>query len=197
MRAKRIFPVVLAFIGVFAAGVASADMGPLAKYIEPRSGEPWDVAWDGDRAVLTNRSTESRITYFYVKTPPELNGHRTVSVDVSLRDPSDKSLGGVLYGYEADPETYFLFAVGSDKTVRLYRCEGGSFHERLRLDMPELDLANTRLGVHETAGRIELLVNGQPKSTFADANLGHGAVGIVAAHIGQYVFDDFRIAVDH
>ncbi len=191
---KRILAAGACILALGGPLAARADMGPLAGIVEPRSDEVWDVRLDGGAVEMTNRQSPYQITYFFVNPRPGEEGQREISVDVAMLASENDSLAGLLYGFRENPKSYFLFAVGGDRSVNLYHFDQGSFEQRMKLSLSDLRAEKTTLTIRERGDEIALLVNGVEKSSIGGDAFGRGAVGIAAGHIGRYRFDNFRVA---
>lgn len=170
------------------------DMGELSDIIQPRSDADWTVTNEGGAAVLENRNSPYAITYYYVSPRPGDEGRREISVDVGMMSSERDSLAGILYGFEEDPKSYFLFTVGGDRSVNLHFFDQGNMQEKMKLTSSDLRADKTTLTIRENGNEISLLVNGVEKSAIGNDRIGRGAVGIVAAHLGTYSFRNFGVA---
>jgi|GEM_PF-702708 len=173
---------------------ASAGMGPLTPFIQDMSDGGWTVRNNNGRVVMTNESEPGAIRYFYVNPGPGEEGHRDISVDVSLLESEPNSLAGLLYGFQDNPRSYYLYTVRGDGLVSLHAMENGDFQERMAFSLGEPTTSITTLGIRERGNEIGLLVNGVEKSSMGNNRLGRGAVGIVASHLGRYQFDNFAVS---
>ena len=188
----------IAAIGFMAAALAPAvggafEMGPLSRVIEPRRDDVWTIRDEGGAAVFENVRSPNQITYYYVDPQPGDAGRREVSVEVDLLKAGPNSLAGRLYGFEANPKSYFLFTVGGDGSVNLHRFDQGRFEQRLKMTIGGVADGPTTLTIRERGDEIALLVNGVEKSSLGGSSFGHGGVGVVAADVGTYRFADFSI----
>lgn len=175
---------------------ASAGMGPLTPVIQEMSDDAWSVRKDNGTVVMTNQGEPGAIRYFYVQPGAGEEGNREISVDVSLLESAPESLAGLLYGYQENPKSYYLFTVRGDGLVSLHAMDNGNFQERMAFSLGAPITAKTTLTIRERGSEIGLLVNGVEKSSLGNNRLGRGAVGIVASHLGSYQFDNFAVRLD-
>ncbi|MEM8984918.1 MAG: hypothetical protein AAGC71_18050 [Pseudomonadota bacterium] len=183
-------------IGVVSSTAYAGGMGPLDDVIQPRNDDTWSVAalrnggWRFD-----NAATRYAITYYYLYPAGDESGRREVSVNVDVVAGEPDSLVGILYGFEEAPRSYFMFTLGGDRSVNLHYFDNGSMDEKMKLGIGDLADGPVRLTVREYGNEIALLVNGQEKSRIGNDRIGRGAVGVVAAHVGQFQLNDFSIDV--
>ncbi len=172
---------------------ASRDMGPLLDVIAEESDEIWSARFEGNDLRLQNRGGRGAIRYYYVAPDAGEEGAREISVNVGLLDTQAGSQAGLLYGFEHDPRSYFMFTVDDSGSVGLYFLENGNLEERMRSTIRGLDLGDTRLTIRESGSSIALLVNGKEFSQIGGERMGRGAAGIVAANVGDYRFGGFTL----
>ncbi|MEM9605327.1 MAG: hypothetical protein AAGA11_20865 [Pseudomonadota bacterium] len=183
----------VAVIAVSATAVHAYDLGPLNAFVTPSEQGNWRIVDVGDAAVFENRSVPGDINFAYVFSDPADEGRRDISVDVGVLNGDRYAKAGLLYGFESDPRTYFMFTVSADRTVRLeYRSTSG-WEEPMAFSLGDLDPTGVNLAIRESGNEIALIVNGQEKAAFGNGRVGRGGVGIVAAGIGQFAFNGFKV----
>lgn len=188
----------LVLAGLFWMGTLSAQepsMGPLASIIKPGQQGAWSVS-SGEKGVqLKNERSEGDITYFYVNENPAERGKRTVTLTVQLLNTTENALGGILYGFQENPKTYFLFTVGGNGSVNLhYRSENG-FEQRMQSSLQGSPNDPVQLTIVEDGDQITLSANGRTMGSIGNDRIGRGgAVGIAAADRGVFRFSQFRVA---
>ncbi len=171
------------------------DMGPLNPYLESGASGPWTLTEQSGAAILDNRDADGDLTYFFVGPNSGEEGQREISVDIGLLRRSGFSKAGLLYGFENEPRSYFMFTVDDQATVRLeYRSPNG-WEERMSSTVSGLNPEKISLTIREEGNQISLLVNGQERSSIGNNRMGRGAVGIVAVGIGTYSFSGFDVTV--
>ena len=191
-------PVLLVFTIITLASEFSFafNMGPLNQYLESGSFGAWKVTDQDGAAIFDNQESDGDITYYFVGANPGEAGQREISVNVGILRSSHFSKAGLLYGFEDDPRSYFMFTVDSLATVRLeYRSPNG-WEERISSTIAGLDPENVTLSIREDGNQISLLVNGQEQSSIGNDRMGRGGVGIVAVGIGSYGFQGFDVNVE-
>ncbi|MEM6988533.1 MAG: hypothetical protein AAF499_18640, partial [Pseudomonadota bacterium] len=180
---------------VSATAVHAFDLGPLNAFVTPSEQGNWRIVDAGDAAVFENRTVQGDINYTYVFSDPADEGRREISVDVGVLNGDRYAKAGLLYGFESDPRTYFMFTVAADRTVRLeYRSESG-WEEPMSFSIGDLEPSGVNLAIRESGKEIALVVNGQEKAAFGNDRIGRGGVGIVAAGVGQFAFNGFQVNV--
>ena len=172
---------------------ATSSLGPLSEYIQPEDDGTWRVVDDGTSALLENSQSEGAIIYYYVGSTENEQGSRTISVDVGFGQSNQWSSAGLLYGYRDSPRTYYMFTVRGDSTINVHQMADGNFQELLSVSLNSLSAEKTTLTIEENGTSVTLKVNEQMLDSFTDAQLGKGAVGIVAGDIGQYKFSNFKL----
>ncbi|MEM7284565.1 MAG: hypothetical protein AAF438_23450, partial [Pseudomonadota bacterium] len=169
------------------------SMGPLASVIEPGQDGAWSVSSGVKGVQLRNQQSSGDLTYYYVNENTAALGRRVVNLTVQVFDASDNALGGILYGYQDNPRTYFLFTVGAGGTVNLhYRGEEG-FEQRFQSNLRGSTTDPVKLRLVENGREITLWANGERVGSLENQRLGQGAVGIAAADIGTFRFSQFSI----
>ena len=189
-------------LAVFVAGCGGPDrpaeaagMGPLDSVLSPQYGDPWVVAKSGGGWQFENADGAYNIQYYYVFPADGEAGRREISVDVSVEAGEPDSLAGIIYGYQNEPRSYYLFTLGGDQQVRLHHVAAGNFEERMAFGIGGVRDRAT-LAIREYGNEIALLVNGEEKSRFGNRDMGRGAVGIAAGHIGRFRFANFDVRIE-
>lgn len=172
---------------------AAFDLGPLSEIITPRSDGTWSITDNNGVAIFENQNAPYAITYYYLNPRPGEEGKREISVDIGMLNFEPDSRAGLLYGFEDNPRSYFMFTVGGDRSVNLQFFEQGNMEERMKLGISSLQADKTTLTIRERGNEIALIVNGEEKSVIGNDRIGRGAVGIVAAHVGRYSFQNFSV----
>lgn len=187
---------VFATIALISASSFAFNMGPLNQYLEPGSFGAWELAEQDGAAIFNNQQADGDINYYFVGANPGEAGQREISVEVGILRNSNFSKAGLLYGFENDPRSYFMFTIDNLATVRLeYRSPTG-WEERISNTIAGLDSKNVTLSIREDGQQISLLVNGVEQSAIGNDRMGRGNVGIVTVGIGTYGFRGFDIKVD-
>ena len=172
---------------------APSSLGPLSSYIQADSSDGWTVSDDGSAAYLENQQSSGAIRYYYIYSPPEDEGTRSISVDVGFGSSTSQSLAGLLYAYRENPKTYFLVTVGGDQTINIHEWIDGGLEELLKTPVPTLTAEKTTLHIQEQGNSVTVSINGTVFDTFTDSRLGRGGVGIVASDVGQFKFSNFSV----
>lgn len=171
------------------------DMGALNQYLEPGASGAWTLTEQNGAAVFDNREADGALTYYYVGANAGEEGQREITVDVSILRSSGFSKAGLLYGFENEPRSYFMYTIDGENTLRLeYRSPDG-WEERMSSTLSEVSSDKVTLSIREDGNLISLLVNGQERSSIGNDQTGRGGVGIVAAGIGTYSLNRFNISV--
>jgi len=186
---------VAAFLTMISEATHAFDMGPLKQFLEPGSSGAWTLTEQNGAAVFDNRESDGDINYYYVGPNPGEEGRREISVNLGLLRRSGFSKAGLLYGFESDPRSYFMFTVDGEATLRLeYRSPTG-WEERMSSSLSGLSPDNISLAIREDGNQISLLVNGQERTAIGNDRIGRGGVGIVTVGIGTYRFHGFNVTV--
>lgn len=172
-------------------------MNELSNVLEAREDTTWSVSADQGAALFQNQTTPGAITYTYLHPGEGEAGHRTITVDVEMLAGNSHSHAGLLYGFEDDPRSYFLFTVGGDQSVNLnYFDRKNGMQERMKMSLQTKAPGKTTLTIRENKNEIELLINGEMKSALGNSRMGRGAVGVVAVDQGKYRLSNFDIAIN-
>ncbi|HBQ39374.1 MAG TPA: hypothetical protein DD808_02190 [Halieaceae bacterium] len=175
---------------------ATAGMGPLSAVIQESDDGGWRVKNSDGGVTMTNATEPGAIRYYYVNARAAEEGRREVSVDVTLLQSEPGSQAGLLYGFQENPKSYFLFTVGGNGMASLHAMDSTGFHEKTAFSLGTSVTDRITLTIRERGNEIALLVNGTEKASLGNDSLGRGAVGVVASHLGSYRFDSFSIQVD-
>lgn len=173
---------------------AALDMGPLSQYIQTGAQGSWEIFDEGGAAIFRNQRGEGDITFYYVGSPPEVEGRREITVNMGVIEGDDSSQAGLIYGYQENPRSYFIFTVSGTGTVRLNERTPQGWEERMSSTIGGLDPSNVTLSIIENGNEISLLVNGRGGTSIGNDRIGRGGVGIVAAGIGTYGFKGFDVS---
>lgn len=193
LRLSKLSIQLAALLGSIIALGQQPSMGPLASIIQPGPDGSWVVS-SGPRGVeLQNQQAAGDLTYYYVNEQPAQLGQRTIGVTLQLRDTGLSALGGLLYAFRDNPRSYYLFTAGGDGTVNLhFRGEGG-FDRKLQTALRGVPGEPVMLKIVEMGSAVELWANGEKVGVVEEPGMGRGAVGIVAADIGNFRFSNFTI----
>lgn len=183
--------------GVFALAIwlacakASAGMGPLDGVITTEQDQSWRVSPAGNGWQFQNAQERGAIRYYYVNEQPGEGGRRTISLDVQVQGSPD-SLAGLLYAFQDQPRSYYLFTLSGDNTVNLHHFDNGNFEQKMQLGIDGVG-GTVTLTIQEHGQEIALLVNGREKSRIGNSNMGRGGVGVVAVHTGNFLLENFSV----
>ena len=172
---------------------SEADMGPLTSVIQTSTGDTWSIQNNGGSVFLENQNDGGSIQYFYANLNSGEEGRRRISVDLDFSQSQTDSLAGLLYGFQPNPKSYFLFTAGNDQSVGLYHKDKNGFKEIMKFSVDNFTPEKIRLAIEERGHGIALFVNGREKSTYSNKRTGRGAAGIVVAGMGIFQFSDFDI----
>lgn len=176
---------------VFAA--PDINMGLLNQYLPPGQQGAWKIHPEAGSVVLENSGGSGDITYYYVNSEPAIEGRREISVEVGLLRSGAGSMAGLLYGYQENPKSYYIFALNGSNTINLYQRSASGFELRMSQQLGERLNNQARLAIREQGNTISLLVNGREVSSFGNDSIGRGGVGIAAVDVGVYRFSDFQV----
>lgn len=194
---KTIFASLFALCLIFSLTPAFAsDMGPLEPIIQPGADDYWSVEKDNGSVVMKNPRSVGDVIYYYVNETPGEAGRRTFSVDIEILESQSNSLAGLLYGFAADPRSYFLFTIGGDQSANLHYLGNGQFEQKMKTSLSDSGGKSVHLMIQEDGNTITLFVDGREIGSFGNDRIGYGALGIVAADVGAYRFSNFDIRLD-
>ncbi|MEM9531432.1 MAG: hypothetical protein AAGA23_10965, partial [Pseudomonadota bacterium] len=178
---------------LISCGSSHAGMGPLDGIITEEQGQSWKVAPAGEGWRLSNTQDPGAIRYYYASEQAGQGGRRSISVEVRVNGGPD-SLAGILYAFQDQPRSYYLFTLAGDSSVHLHHFNQGNFEQKMQLGLDGLGNTAT-LTVHEYGSEIALLVNGEEKSRIGNSDMGRGAVGVVAVHTGDFLMQNFDVSL--
>jgi hypothetical protein len=183
----------LALIGL-ATTLHAQPMGPLAEYLKPGESPPWTAKMEGDAFVLSNSTEPNAVHYVTASYTRSEEGKRSFGVDVEIREDTGKSHAGLIYGYQKEPISYFVYVVEANRTVALYFRSAGGIERLFSVGGDQVAEGSNRLGIIEKGDRIELQLNGNTISTYGNAAVGRGYGGIVAWGTGIFAFKNYEQA---
>lgn len=190
------FPMLICgLMGGTAAAQSGAGMGSLDAFL-PGGGDegPWRYERDGPAFRMTNGSDPNALQYFYVNPAPGSEGSRRITVDVTLEpDGNGNPLAGLLYGFDADTRSYFLFVLEPGGMIGLYRRNSSGFNPVMQSEVDAIRPGSNRLTLVERGNNVSLNVNGSRVGEIRMDDIGFGAAGIAAAGLGRFTFDGFMI----
>lgn len=170
------------------------DMGPLNSFLKEEADQVWAIRNQGGAVVMENRSAPGHLNYYQTASSPGAEGQRTITLDVAVISSMPDSLAGILYGFQSQPKTYYMFTVGGDRSINLHQMINGRLESRMKWSGADLKAERTVLAIREEGNTIALSVNGIEKTSFGNDQIGHGAVGIVAGGVGTFRFSQFRVS---
>ncbi len=171
-------------------------MGGLSQIL-PNSGQEgiWSYQNSGDVFAMRNESDPGAIQYFYLNPEPGSEGSRRVQVDVTLEPGPDRSnLAGLLYGFDPQDRSYFLFVLDPGGLISLYRRDTQGFSLVIQSETDAVRQGANRLAIAETGNQIALSLNGIQVGEIGMPGTGQGGVGIAAAGMGGASFTGFSIS---
>lgn len=178
------------------------SLGSLAPYLlyGQEDNSPWIGETDGSSYRLINSDDPDAITYFFVGTPPENDGRRTISIRTCVLQGDGKV--GLFYGYREQPKQYYLFVLDATGLLQMFHRppEGGlveAFHAKLQGNTPEDGKPAGPLVV-----TLKLVESGNTAAAFVDdvkvgeiqgPTVGKGDVGIAGVGRIDGLFVDFAL----
>lgn len=184
----------VALVACGGAGPATtySGMGALDGVLTEEHDRIWRIEETEDGWVFANDEGQGEMRYFYVGTEAGQAGQREVTVDVKVLHGSVYALAGLLYGYQENPRTYYLFTLGGDGQIHVHHFDQGRFEERMALGISGVS-DTARLSIREYGNEIALLVDGEERSRLGNADMGKGSVGIIAADTGRFQLANFSV----
>lgn len=170
------------------------DMGPLTPHLETGESAPWTTKLDGATFTIANSADPAAIRYYWVGSPAEEEGRRTIAVDVEVRDGQEGSGAGILYGYQDEPRSYFMLLLRPDGQVTLSQRVPEGFEERMSIGGDAVKPGVNRMEIRESGNQIEMLLNGQSIGSLGNDLIGRGGVGIAATGTGTFTFANYTQA---
>jgi hypothetical protein len=175
------------------------SMGEFASYLLIGHEEPWLGELKDGSYHLSNSSDDGVAKYIYTTTlagiEMPLSSH-TVSVDVAgtFTNPT-YSQAGLLFYFDPQTHFYYAFVVKADAVALVLRDASG-FQELASTTTDALTLGQfNRLSVVPEANKVRLLVNGVEVMSLDSPSLEPGGVGILAASVGVFQFDNFSLDI--
>lgn len=154
-------------------------------------GEEADGPWTGsshgedDQSYqLSNTEVEEAVKTYRLHMPESTYGTRTVGITV---EQVTDGKAGLIYGY--NDGTYYAMVVDEDRKFHLFERNEDGFRLKMTTDL-DGDWPVT-LAVTEDGRRIDVILNGVNHFGLENSRTGHGDVGIMAMHTGEFVFRDF------
>jgi hypothetical protein len=181
----------LALVGL-ATTLHAQQMGPLAEYLKPGESPPWTARVEGDAFVLSNSTEPGAVHYVTASYMRSEEGKRAFGVDVEIREDTGKSHAGLIYAYQKEPLSYFIYVVEANRTVALYRRTADGIERLFSVGGDQVGEGSNRLGIIEHGDRIDLQLNGNTISTYGNAAVGRGYGGIVAWGTGTFAFKNYE-----
>ncbi len=172
------------------APLTAESMGELAPLLTNERDRDWICETDGQDFRLTSNE-EGDIKYFWMDTDTQHHGSRSCQVTV---DVNEKGMGGLIYGFNEDPKSYFLIVVDSDNTLRIFDRNADGFSERMSSTF-DAKGSEVHLEIRENGQNIDVYVNGQNMIGFGNGRMGQGGIGIAAISGGSCLFSDFELQV--
>jgi len=171
---------------------AAFDMGPLGALITEGSSPPWTVSDRDGAVVLENTEGEGAIRYYYLTPRPGTEGRRSIEVTVDMAATGENGAAGLLYGYQAEPRSYWLFRIDAEGRTSFGRFSEAGYEQRMGTAVEGVDGPVT-LGIEERGDQVTLTVDGQNVGGIGNSEMGRGGVGIVATGTGVFTLSDFSV----
>ena len=188
----------LALLALAAVAVAAGSMGPLRPYLLNGTQGFWTGRSASDTYWLSNRFDADDF-YLVYRQPARVPGQALeVRAQVSVRAADTGASAGLLYAYEPQSGAYYAFTLTADG-AQVVRHGPGSRAVQVVVSNPAVDGSRKRrLSLVEGAGsdrdRVRFLVDGVEIAALKNAEMGTGAVGIIARGRGEFGFSGFRMA---
>ena len=165
------------------------SLGPLKEIVSYGDAENWAGTIEGNNYRMHGPEAKGDIRYYFLETPEETWGQRTIKVNVDVRAGG---AAGMLYGFQEDPKRYYMITVSGENELKIVQRTPDGFEERTVASF-EHGGGPVALEIRENGNNIEVLVNGNDMVGLGNDSMGKGAVGIIAVDAGDYVFSDFEL----
>ena len=169
------------------------DMGPLNPFLKEEADRVWTIRNQSGAVSMENQSTPGHLNYYQAAPVPGTEGRRTITLEVAVIRSAPESLAGILYGFQSQPKTYYMFTVGGDRSINLHQMINGRLESRMKWSVANLQAERTVLAIREQGSTISLSINGVEKASFGNDETGRGAVGIIAGGVGVFRFSRFSV----
>lgn len=188
----------LALLALATVALAAGNMGPLRPYLLAGTAGFWTGRSTSDTYWLSNRFDADDFYLVYRQPSRVPQQALEVSAQVRVRANDPGASAGLLYAYQAQTGAYYAFTLTADG-AQVVRHGPGSRAVQVVVSNPAVDGSRERrLSLVEGAGsdrqRVRFLVDGVEIAALKNAEMGAGAVGIIARGLGEFGFSAFRMA---
>ena len=172
------------------------EMNELNQVLQAYSDEMWTLQNDQGAVVLENKNAPGQITYNYLNANAGEAGQRVITVDVEMLHGGGQSHAGILYGYQNEPRSYYLFTVSGNQSINFFQFDRqNGLQQKMGWSLSKSVTQKTNLTIREKGQEIEILIDGVVKSSYGNSSIGNGGIGIVAVDQGQYRFSNFDLTL--
>ncbi len=138
--------------------------------------------------LLESKADEGNIQFFYTDNPQGTYGQRKIRLNFATTGPGS---AGLIYGYQQDPNRYFLFLLDANRTFRVLERAPEGFSEMINMSV---DSSRTdELVLVENGMEVQVSLNGQNVLSLSNDRIGVGAVGLATLGAGDFEFQKFEI----
>lgn len=166
------------------------NMGALEGVVVPGDFNGWNISKENGSVWLKNSSNENSVRYYYA--PVNNSGSdRKAGVKVNLSKANPNGKAGLLYGFDAQNQQYWMTVVSAEGVLEIYRRDADGLRVISSQTTGKAGNGEYNLAVQEDGNSVKISVNGREVGSFQSQNTGSGALGIAAISTGEFQFSSF------
>lgn len=189
---KTFVSTALLSIMMAAAPAYASDMGEIKSVLKLGQDGAWDQENDGRFYVMKNDSKKDAIKYYYLDSKESQIGSRRIHVDIEFRKSGAVTHGGIIFGFNKETKTYYLFTLSPEGNITLMQKSLEGAKILFKGEGKDIKEGRNTLSYVERGKHIHLAVNGKSGVGSDTFDLGDGGVGIAAWGTGEFAFTKFR-----
>ncbi|HHO54909.1 MAG TPA: hypothetical protein ENK21_00815 [Trueperaceae bacterium] len=159
-----------------------------------------DGAWQNKlingKYRMSNSTDETAVRYFWLGNIPNITkslAGKAVSVTVSGDFADNLSAAGLIYRFDSDTKNYFAFTIENGTNYAFYVRDDNGLRRPIVGQSLYIQPDTNVLTVVPNGEKMELFINNHSVGGLSSAEIKGTAVGIFAAGIGEFLFDDFAV----
>ena len=167
------------------------NMGALEGVITPGDSNGWNISRENGAVLLKNSSNENSVRYYYAPLASNAGSYRSAGVKVNLSRATPTGKAGLLYGFDAQTQQYWMAVVSAEGVLEIYRRDADGLRMVSSQTTGKSATGEYALAIQEVGASVKISVNGREVGSFQSQNTGSGALGIAAISTGEFLFSGF------
>ena len=173
---------------------SGGGLGPLRDAVSVGAEDDWMHSLDSGTYWMENQGDPNNVRYFYVSSPEEHHGGRSVEVRVRVEGDPETSRAGLIYGLQQQPRRYWAVVTDGRGMIEVYTRDADGLRMTMGSSVEASGDGVTRIEIEEKEREVTIKGNGRSIGSLESPGTGSGATGILAMGPGRFGFTGFRIS---